>query len=449
MRHPPRRSSFQLLTRAVTNPERSRSFRAADTRLRTPFTHAVTFSIQREFAKDWIVDVAYVGRLGRNLLSLFDSAAPVNLRDPASGATYYDSVNQLAALGTGQSITGVARAQFWENLYPGLATTAGTMTNLYGTTFTRFNPGLTASTPLNPTQVAYFLFAQAFRDNAAEGVVNIDRTCRPSCGRLGPYAIYGEQFASLFSWRSIAPSDYHSLQISVNKRFSSGFLMQFNYTLAKSLDWTSAAERGDAFSGAYIINSFEPGQMRGPSDFDLRHQANANWVWQIPGTKRWSLVTGGWQLAGIFRATSGFAASISNNAGKPTNFYFGGFAAARDGKLPAMTTNKNGPQGPNLFADPVTAPESFTAPLTGQTGMRNAIRGDGLFSLDLGLGKSFPMPWSDHHRLAIRWEVFNATNTVSFNVRSANLNMLGTGLGTYSGSLTSPRVMQFLARYEF
>jgi hypothetical protein len=422
---------------------------APDTALRTPLTHAVNFSVQREFTPNLVVDVAYVGRFGRNLLSLFDSAAPVNLRDPASGATYYDSVNQLAALGTSRPITSVAPLPFWQNLYPGLATTAGQMAQLYGATFTRFNPGLPASTPLTPTQTAYFLFGQAFLNNAAEGVVNIDRTCRPGCSRFGPHAIYSDQFASLFSWRSISPSDYHSLQVVANKRFSSGFLFQFNYTLSKSLDWTSAAERGDAFSGAFLINSFAPQQMRGPSDFDQRHQANANWVWQIPGARRWTLLTGGWQLTGIFRATSGFAASVANNTGKPTNFYFGGFGTTADGSLPAMRTNKNGPQGPSLFADPASAQAQFLAPLTGETGMRNALRGDGLFSLDMGLGKAFALPWSDRHHIALRWEVFNVTNTVSFNVRSANLNLLGTGLGTYSGALGTPRVMQFLLRYEF
>jgi hypothetical protein len=114
-----------------------------------------------------------------------------------------------------------------------------------------------------------------------------------------------------------------------------------------------------------------------------------------------------------------------------------------------METNRNAAQGPNLFADPALAQASFTAPLAGQTGMRNLLRGEGLFSLDLGLSKSFRILGTDNHRLAFRWETFNATNSVRFNVRSANLNLLGTGLGTYSGTLGSPRVMQFMVRYEF
>ena len=35
----------------------------------------------------------------------------------------------------------------------------------------------------------------------------------------------------------------------------------------------------------------------------------------------------------------------------------------------------------------------------------------GFFSLDAGLYKSFAMPWSENHKLTIRWETFNVTNT--------------------------------------
>jgi hypothetical protein len=35
----------------------------------------------------------------------------------------------------------------------------------------------------------------------------------------------------------------------------------------------------------------------------------------------------------------------------------------------------------------------------------------GYVDLDLGLGKEFTMPWNENHKLQIRWEIFNVTNT--------------------------------------
>lgn len=88
--------------------------------------------------------------------------------------------------------------------------------------------------------------------------------------------------------------------------------------------------------------------------------------------------------------------------------------------------------------------------------MRNNLRGPGFFGLDLGLAKRWKMPWSEGQSLQFRWEVFNATNSVRFDVQSANAyegGRLTNGnsgtFGNFSGTLTNPRIMQFALRYEF
>ena len=79
------------------------------------------------------------------------------------------------------------------------------------------------------------------------------------------------------------------------------------------------------------------------------------------------------------------------------------------------------------------------------------IRGDGFYTLDMGLSKAWRMPYKEGHRLQFRWEVFNVTNSVSFDpqaLKGANLDSRAT-FGKYSGTLSSPRVMQLGLRYEF
>ena len=127
-------------------------------------------------------------------------------------------------------------------------------------------------------------------------------------------------------------------------------------------------------------------------------------------------------------------------------------------RCPATTTGKNvttpnGDSGPNIFADPETAFDGFRRSLPGEAGMRNTIRGDGYFGLDIAVGKSFNMP-TEGHRLVFRWEVFNLTNTPSFDVGSLNGNLGSIGVfGSYTNVLgpadSAARVMQVALRYEF
>jgi hypothetical protein len=68
----------------------------------------------------------------------------------------------------------------------------------------------------------------------------------------------------------------------------------------------------------------------------------------------------------------------------------------------------------------------------------------------MGLSKRWKMPWAEKQILQFRWEVFNITNSVRFDVQS-NTPALDnvTEFGKYTGLLTNPRIMQFALRYEF
>jgi hypothetical protein len=104
---------------------------------------------------------------------------------------------------------------------------------------------------------------------------------------------------------------------------------------------------------------------------------------------------------------------------------------------------------PNLWSDPDQAFQGVRWTLPGERGERNIIRGDKFFDLDLGLAKAFKMPW-EGHTLKLRWETFNVTNSVFFDVAnmSANIGRKAT-FGDYSQVLGGPRRMQISLRYEF
>ena len=76
--------------------------------------------------------------------------------------------------------------------------------------------------------------------------------------------------------------------------------------------------------------------------------------------------------------------------------------------------------------------------------------GDGYFAIDMGLAKSWAMPFNEKHKLQFRAEAFNLTNSSRFDINSISGNMDNpASFGRYSSTLTQPRVLQFGLRYEF
>ncbi|HEY6947045.1 MAG TPA: hypothetical protein VI431_18040, partial [Candidatus Acidoferrum sp.] len=270
------------------------------------------------------------------------------------------------------------------------------------------------------------------------------------------------------AWRSIGFSHYHAGQFTLHKRMSHGVRFDFNYTFSKSIDLASDAERVPIWGGlgGNIINAWSPFQLKAVSDFDLRHQINGNWTFQLPFGegrhfassvgKGLDAIIGGWDFSGVSRWTSGFPVNISNGFQWPTDWQLGGEAIATTRPPQATTryTDTSGVGQISLFKTNINAINNFRSPFPGEAGARNQIRGDGFLNTDMSLTKSWKMPYKESHRLLLRWDVFNVFNTKRFDVQSAgfdgNLELdISSSFGNYTHVLTQQRLMQFGLRYEF
>jgi hypothetical protein len=98
--------------------------------------------------------------------------------------------------------------------------------------------------------------------------------------------------------------------------------------------------------------------------------------------------------------------------------------------------------------DAQTVYNAFRIDYPGESGTRNPLRGDGYFGLDAGLSKLFQV--TERVQMRLRWDVFNVTNSVRFDVASIGnrLDQPAT-FGTYTQTLSNPRVMQVALRIEF
>jgi outer membrane receptor protein involved in Fe transport len=424
-----------------------------DNTLKTPYSWGIDFAITRELPSHFVLELAYVGRLSRRLLQEVDMAQPLNIRDPKSGMTYYQAATLLSQMaGAKTSESKVAPIPYWQDMFPAAAGPAG---------ISGYAPG----TPTNPTatQNIYDLYYGNLH-NEALALQTLDTTCFPACSILGPFAYYDDQFASAFGWRSTGFSNYNALEITLRRQFGA-LHFDFNYTYSKSLDTNSNAERINeyengsgpavAYSGQ-VVNAWSPNQLYGPSDYDLRHQINANWVYDLPvgHGMRWGKhlsrtldsFFGEWELSGLVRWTSGYPFSVSTYE-FPTNFEQDS-KAILIGAAPKTGTYFDSQGDPNVFAAGPDASSAFRYAYPGESGQRNNLRGPGYFGVDSSLSKSWHI--SESQLVRFSWDVFNTTNAVRFDVGTvSNYLYYQPSLGKFTQTLTRPRVMQFGLRYTF
>jgi hypothetical protein len=464
-----------------------------DSHIKTPYSYTLDLSVQRQLSGGFSIQAAYVGRLSHRLLAQDDLAMPLDPFDKKAGIDYFTAATALAKLYRSgvdtnnftPSMLPKSVQQYWTDItqpaVPGEPYAIGA-SSPYGTCINPNQPGAINST-MNPVVLAFDLFC-ANNLNESTAIYEMDTSGVPAAegtqtyfytlgGYTGPNVFYSPQYSSLYALRTITNASYNALQITLQHKMVHGVQFDFNYTYGKSIDIASDAERVGEWGGlgGQIINAWDPNANRGPSDFDLRHQFNTNFIWQIPvGQGKWlasginnvgEAILGGWQLSGLFRVTSGFPVNIDNGGVYPTNYQLEGNAM----KICPVTTGTyyTGPGGtnggntyPNLFGNGINAANCFDYDYPGESGGRNQIRGPGFFGLDLGLAKRWKMPWREGHTLQFRWEVFNVTNSVRFDVQSASASEGGSlangnseNFGNFSGTLTNPRIMQFALRYEF
>jgi hypothetical protein len=433
--------------------------------IKTPYSESLDFSIQREMPGGFLVEAAYVGRMGRHLLQQIDLAEPVNYNDPKGGGDYFTAGAQLSkdsdenggnygGIFTDNPAVHVPTIQYFEDVFPG---------------FKNFDyMGESATDAIYNAEWAPYRYSWG----ATTSLADID---------FAPYCdyYYGEacnsqslfwqsQFSSLYAWDSIGMSSYNALQVTVRHPQTHGLTADLNYTFSKSIDMGSLTERANLFSndvgggGASAIqNTWNPSLNRAVSDFDTRHLLTFDWSYQMPiGTGKAVLsnanriadaLIGGWQWAGIGRWSSGLPFSVYE-PGWTTNWELEGTGVVTDPVKIKKHVLNGAPQvfagtSANDINEGVYNGTPIRLPYPGEAGERNFFRGDGYINLDSSLTKSWKL--AELARLKFAWEVYNVTNTPRFDVGTMNTQLTQGGLGYYSSMLTQYRHMQFGLRLDF
>jgi hypothetical protein len=477
---------------------------AVDPGLRTPYSIHLDLDIQRELPHHFVLDVGYVGTLGRRLLGKIDFAQYLDITDPQSKTDMWTAYRQIATLanmtpqnGSTASIpptitvgssgnavqepnvaglSAIAPIPFFQNMMPNMPAFAAQW--FCGSSDPTCVSGYQG---LSPTQAFYAYMTQDILGLSGGpsyscALYPLDAFVGGSGGLTSPwnstvdpngtgFVQFQPQFSSLPGWTNWASSNYHSLQVSVRKNV--GFIsFAANYVFSKGIDNASGAENvdltdgGSGTLGALIQNPFNHRLGRAVSDFNLKHNFNGSWVADLPfghgrhffssASRALDYAIGGWQLVGAVRWHSGFPESPSNGFNFPTNFFL-----TTDGTLTApvkTSIHRNIPNGtPNIFADPTSAFNNFDFTLPGLPGSRNVIDGPAYAATDVGVNKAFRL--TERFKLTFGASAYNVFNSVNFSDGSLSLDPTSPGtFGTLTGTAGprgGAREMEFDARLDF
>ena len=241
-----------------------------------------------------------------------------------------------------------------------------------------------------------------------------------------------------------ANSIYHSLQVSLDKRFSRGFGVGAHYTWSAFID--SASEIFNPSSGEVATpqDPFNPRADRARSSYDRPHRFSANFVWELPWYRTQpgpvGRILGGWQVSTFTTFQSGTPFTILNgsdpgkvlagidtlvgNSIRPNVIASFNVSTMSLPELLAAGAKTCGPTNvPSCPWQQITATSvNAGGPRVGNSG-RNAVRADKLKDINISFLKSFKL--YESHQLQFRADFFNATNTRNFGIPEGRVNAAG------------------------
>ena len=298
-----------------------------------------------------------------------------------------------------------------------------------------------------------------------------------------PYIGYA---AESIDYKAAGVDAYNALQAHIEKRMSRGIQLAASYTYSHALDEQSGL--GLFYNGSNALN-LRSGY--GSADFDRTHVINFNYVFALPKlAKEHSLVgylVNGWSLVGLTVLQSGQPYSIIDFSGAVGSIYYGVSDGITNPIVPLANgcTAKTALTGHSgAFGLPALKASCFGVPLIAAGGLNGAIPTSDPYETNFTTGQRniFRQAFqkradaslikltdiSDRYKLKYTFDVYNLTNTSSFDVpgneveQNENFNGFPTagtapsdfynapaGLGTVTHTIGSARQVQMSLRFLF
>jgi hypothetical protein len=258
-------------------------------------------------------------------------------------------------------------------------------------------------------------------------------------------------------------SNFNSLQILAENRFSHGFWVLVSYTYSKFLS------TGDTQAGSIVRNSgYGPFLQRRAYALDaddVPHTLVGTLLYDLPvGKGKRFLNTGGavdrllggWQLTTIFRGQSGTPFSFSSSVCNiPSQFYMSCHPAVLPGGNPwAQSKSGSFNTSSPLFNVAAFEPSSAFNFYPGAAAARLNLRGFPFYNQDIGLMKT--IAFKERIRFSVGAQFLNAWNWHSFTSgltfsgsQTFNTDVASASFGMWTGAVSAPRNIQAFGRFTF
>ena len=411
-------------------------------KMRTQYSAQYNLTIQRQLAKDIVMQLGYIGSQGHRLLASHD----INAANPQSCLGIIALANTNPAWVTDGFGNQTTCGPFAEDnsflIDPTAIAPAGGLVVPY-----------TGNGGGNPTVIPA---GTAIGSVAPSGIYlpGLRPYSSPNCnpmtgGGVGTGCpVDGiSVFSNIFAEDTIAASAYNSFQASLEKRFSKGLQLQAAYTFSKSLDWASSFEE--------TVNPFNYKASRALSLFNSAQRLVINYVWDLP-VRKYNGVAGkvldDWQVSGIVQLQSGFPIRIqteNDNELISSLFFLGASAPQLNG--PLHIQNPKQIQTLNVAGSDQTGhfyinANNFSDPTLGTfaTTPRSICCGPGENQWDITISKRIAL--SEARYFQFRTDIFNLFNKTQF------VNPDGNFSNTTFGQVLNardPRLVQFALKFYF
>jgi len=390
--------------------------------LRTQYTTQYNLTIQRELARDLMLQVGYVGSQGHRLLAAHDinPSTPQTCVDLAN--IYMQNNNNVMSYGAPTQCGPLLEDSQW------------TVTVPSGYPFHMPNGQVVNGTG----QTLQFVGLRPYSSP----------TCDPTTGNGCPTDGI-PVFSDVFAEDTIANSSYNAFEAMLEKRFSRGLQFQAAYTLSKSLDDGSTFEE--------TLDPYNYRASRALSLFNSKQRFVISYDWEIP-TRKYQGFLGrlvdDWAVSGITQFQSGFPIRLDTEDDTElidSIFFLGTEAPSRVAPFQKLDPKTNGGFwfDPNDFATAATNPNNAVVPALGQfnNGTQRAICcGPGLEDWDFSIHKKISI--TEQKYFQFRAEIFNVFNHTNFYNPDGHFSDGPTEFGKITQA-QDPRLVQFALKFYF
>lgn len=251
---------------------------------------------------------------------------------------------------------------------------------------------------------------------------------------------------------AIGNSNYHGVNLKVQKRYSSGLHLQANYTWSRLIDDVESLAELGGNPGSAFSNFYDRRADRGVSGNHISHRLVWSSVYELPvGLGRAISIENrvlrqlfsGWAIGLIAELRTGSPYGVIELVNR-TNAYSD---SQRPNVVGSAVLSRERPRGEKVeqwFSTAAFAqPEQFTFGNAGRT----SGYGPGAISMDLSMLKDFSV--REGHRLQFRTEMLNFINNPNFGLPELRRGSPAFGRITTLIEGNQARIIQFGLHYRF